>query len=247
MAKSVRPTKFPDPPMAQFLSGSTAMAWVWLAVRVWLGIQWIEAALHKVGDPAWIQTGTALKLLWEDGIRHGRARVATGPATILRKGYAMMSARLASKLIVTVALTLLVLSFGWTAGAAKAQKITITLQEYSFTPTRVTLQAGVPVEIKLVNKGKLSHEFTVYTTPRGKVSDWDEYAMTNTYFRDMGEVQTEFDGIGAAAGTRVFEVQVQPDKEAAVKFTPTRKGTFEIGCHVQGHYEAGMKGVWTVK
>lgn len=139
------------------------------------------------------------------------------------------------------------LGFGWTAGAAKEQKITIVLNEFSFSPAKVTLQAGVPAEIKLVNKGKVEHEFQVYVTPKGKVSDWDEYAMANTYFKDMGEVETEFEGIGAVAGTRVFEVEVQAGKEAEVKFTPTRKGTFEIGCHVQGHYEAGMKALLVVR
>ncbi len=139
------------------------------------------------------------------------------------------------------------LGFGWTAGAAKEQKVTIALDEFSFSPTKVTLQAGVPAEIKLVNKGKVAHEFQVYVTPKGKVSDWDEYAMANTYFKDMGEVETEFEGTGAVAGTRVFEVEVQAGKEAELKFTPARKGTFEMGCHVAGHYEAGMKGVFTVK
>ncbi len=139
------------------------------------------------------------------------------------------------------------LGFGWTAGAAKEQKITIALNEFNFSPAKVTLQAGVPAEIKLVNKGKVEHEFQVYVTPRGKVSDWDEYAMTNTYFKDMGEVETEFEGIGAVAGTRVFEVKVQPGKEAGLKFTPTRRGIFEMACHTEGHYEAGMKGVLTVK
>lgn len=55
---------FEDPPIARFLFGSTAMAWIWLIARLWLGYQWIEAALHKVGDPAWVQTGVAIKGFW---------------------------------------------------------------------------------------------------------------------------------------------------------------------------------------
>jgi len=50
-----------DPPLARFLFGSTTMAWVWLVVRVWVGYQWINAALHKISDPAWVQSGLALK------------------------------------------------------------------------------------------------------------------------------------------------------------------------------------------
>ncbi|RPI99838.1 MAG: DoxX family protein, partial [Chloroflexi bacterium] len=35
-------------------------ALLWLPLRVWLGFQWIDAAKHKMDDPAWTQTGLAL-------------------------------------------------------------------------------------------------------------------------------------------------------------------------------------------
>jgi thiosulfate dehydrogenase (quinone) large subunit len=37
---------------------------VWLPIRVWLGMQWVEASLHKLSDPAWMKTGVALKGFW---------------------------------------------------------------------------------------------------------------------------------------------------------------------------------------
>ncbi len=40
------------------------MALVWLAVRLYVGYAWIEAGFHKVQDPAWIDTGLALKGFW---------------------------------------------------------------------------------------------------------------------------------------------------------------------------------------
>jgi thiosulfate dehydrogenase [quinone] large subunit len=33
-----------------------------------LGWQWIEASLHKIEDPAWVQTGLALKGFWEKAV-----------------------------------------------------------------------------------------------------------------------------------------------------------------------------------
>jgi thiosulfate dehydrogenase (quinone) large subunit len=53
-----------DPPLARFLFGDTRMAVVWLAVRLYIGYAWIEAGLHKVQDPAWVDTGLALKGFW---------------------------------------------------------------------------------------------------------------------------------------------------------------------------------------
>jgi thiosulfate dehydrogenase [quinone] large subunit len=31
---------------------------------MWLGYRWIDASLHKIGSPAWTQTGEALKGFW---------------------------------------------------------------------------------------------------------------------------------------------------------------------------------------
>lgn len=61
-------TQFEDPRLARFLFGSTAMAWVWVVARLWLGYRWIDAAIHKVGDPAWVSTGVALKGFWERAV-----------------------------------------------------------------------------------------------------------------------------------------------------------------------------------
>ncbi len=58
-----------DPPLARFLFSDKRSAWLWLVVRVWLGIQWVEAALHKVNDPAWVQTGAALKGFWTSAVK----------------------------------------------------------------------------------------------------------------------------------------------------------------------------------
>lgn len=53
-----------DPPILEAIFNAPRMAWFWLAVRVWLGYQWILAAEHKVSDPAWVTTGEALKGFW---------------------------------------------------------------------------------------------------------------------------------------------------------------------------------------
>ena len=62
------PTIMEDPPFARWLFGSTASAWLWLVLRVWLGYQWLEAALHKITDPAWMVTGLAVKGFWERAV-----------------------------------------------------------------------------------------------------------------------------------------------------------------------------------
>lgn len=53
-----------DPPYIDVLFGSVRLAWVWTIVRIWLGWQWFEAGLHKVGEPAWTGGGAALRGYW---------------------------------------------------------------------------------------------------------------------------------------------------------------------------------------
>lgn len=53
-----------DPPIAQFLFGSPRMAIAWLVVRLYVGYAWFDSGLHKVQDPAWMETGAAIKAFW---------------------------------------------------------------------------------------------------------------------------------------------------------------------------------------
>jgi thiosulfate dehydrogenase [quinone] large subunit len=55
-----------DPPIVSWLTNSPKAAWLWLVLRVWLGYQWIDAALHKIDNPAWTETGIALKGFWSN-------------------------------------------------------------------------------------------------------------------------------------------------------------------------------------
>lgn len=50
-----------DPPYVNTLFGSIRVAWVWAILRIWLGWQWMQAGIHKVGDEAWTSTGAALR------------------------------------------------------------------------------------------------------------------------------------------------------------------------------------------
>jgi thiosulfate dehydrogenase [quinone] large subunit len=57
-----------DPPFARFLFSDTRFAPFWLVVRVLLGWQWMNSALGKLSNPAWMETGDALKGFWERAI-----------------------------------------------------------------------------------------------------------------------------------------------------------------------------------
>lgn len=52
-----------NPPFIQTLFTDRRMAILWLPLRVWIGIQWIQAGYGKL-TPAWLDTGVALKGFW---------------------------------------------------------------------------------------------------------------------------------------------------------------------------------------
>jgi thiosulfate dehydrogenase (quinone) large subunit len=57
-----------DPPLARFLFSDPRMSFVWLALRIWLGYQWLNSALGKIGNPAWVETGAALRGFWTGAV-----------------------------------------------------------------------------------------------------------------------------------------------------------------------------------
>jgi thiosulfate dehydrogenase (quinone) large subunit len=57
-----------DPPFATSVLSGTRWAWLWLIVRLYVGYMWISAGLGKLGNPAWTQTGTALKGFWTNAV-----------------------------------------------------------------------------------------------------------------------------------------------------------------------------------
>jgi len=59
----------PDPPVAHVLFSTTRFAWLFTVIRIFLGWQWLEAGWGKVNNPAWMETGDALKGTWGFAIK----------------------------------------------------------------------------------------------------------------------------------------------------------------------------------
>ena len=57
-----------NPPLARTLFEDRRLSILWLVLRVWLGYKWVDAALHKVSSPAWVETGAALKGFWTGAV-----------------------------------------------------------------------------------------------------------------------------------------------------------------------------------
>ena len=57
-----------DPKFAKFLTSDWRASLIWLPLRIWVGLQWLSAAEHKISDPGWVSTGAALKGFWAGAV-----------------------------------------------------------------------------------------------------------------------------------------------------------------------------------
>lgn len=105
---------------------------------------------------------------------------------------------------VAVALTALVAGAPY-AGAA-AQKVTVVAKEFAYTPNKITVKAGRPVQLVLDNKGVIEHDFVVdrFKVRTGIIQPGKTGTVTFT---------------PSAKGTFEFHCSVPGHKEAGMKGT----------------------------
>lgn len=118
------------------------------------------------------------------------------------------------------------------AGGSAPTKATITMTEFGFEPNTISVTAGSPVELTLVNEGAIEHDFVIVVIPVTNISSsnsGDHHMATDEH--------SEYDlHTSTAAG-----------ETSTLTFTPTESGTYQIICSVPGHKDAGMTGELIVK
>jgi thiosulfate dehydrogenase [quinone] large subunit len=67
------------PSFARFLFSNSRAGLVWLPIRVFLGFTWLEAGIHKLTGPGWVDGGSALKGYWTAAI--AVSNTGKGPIT----------------------------------------------------------------------------------------------------------------------------------------------------------------------
>jgi uncharacterized cupredoxin-like copper-binding protein len=98
-----------------------------------------------------------------------------------------------------------------------------------FVPARLEIKRGEQVRFVLQNNGELDHEF-VLATAKENVKHAEEMKKNP----DM-----EHDDPNAK--------RLKPKTKDELVWRFTKRGTFEYGCLIPGHREAGMTGVIVVK
>jgi P-type Cu+ transporter len=102
-----------------------------------------------------------------------------------------------------------------------------TIDALRFTPDQISVRAGETVAFEITNSGVLPHEFFIGTPAEQQAH---EAEMTT----------------GSAMMDEPNGVDVPVGGVARLVYTFDQPGTLEYGCHVPGHYAAGMRGTITI-
>lgn len=147
--------------------------------------------------------------------------------------------RLSHLTLILVAATFLVLACSSGGGAiatspptpsAPATRVEVRLTDaLKMEPSSMTVASGVPVTFVVSNGGVADHEFYL----------GDEAAQA-AHEMEMGEM-------GGMTHDEPAGIAVKPGETKELTFTFDAVGMTLAGCHVTGHYGAGMKAEITVK
>jgi uncharacterized cupredoxin-like copper-binding protein len=121
-------------------------------------------------------------------------------------------------LAVVCALTLAV-----TASAQPIGTIRIEMTEFAFRPAIVRIAYGHPTRLLLVNRGQIAHQFDT------------EFLRSAATTVSAGSLRVDATGLEF--------VRLDPGGTAQIDFVPLRRGRFPFACSIEGHTEAGMKGI----
>jgi uncharacterized cupredoxin-like copper-binding protein len=111
---------------------------------------------------------------------------------------------------------------------AEAPRIVrVEMTEFTFRPAVISLGVGRPVRLVFANRGQLAHQFET------------------DYLRALPVRITDDSTLVEAPGLTV--VRVEPAAAASLEFYPRRRGRFAFACTIEGHTEAGMRGILEVR
>lgn len=107
--------------------------------------------------------------------------------------------------------------------------VEIEMHEFGYAPANITVPAGEPVRLMFTNVGDIDHEVMV-----GSEHEQEEFAAAGGHGDHAGH-HGEVQALTLAAG-----------ETAHLDVTFEESGPMFLGCHLPGHWDAGMSATVTV-
>jgi uncharacterized cupredoxin-like copper-binding protein len=109
-----------------------------------------------------------------------------------------------------------------------------TTDQFRFTPSDITVREGETVAFVITNTSNAPHEFVI-----------GDEAVQHAHEEEMAAGDEGMDN--DMVDGQPYAVDVAPGETATLVYTFGKPGTVLIGCHVPGHYAAGMTGTITIE
>lgn len=113
-----------------------------------------------------------------------------------------------------------------TACGPQAVEITVSMEEYKFSPTTIEVPANAEVTLSLINDGTLEHEMVIMIFGEQVTLPFDDDDEPNIY----------------------WEHELEAASSEVLTFTaPGEPGEYQIVCGIPEHLEQGMQATLIVK
>lgn len=147
-------------------------------------------------------------------------------------------------LAVSAAVVLLLSACGGTGSTPgtveNPRDVAITMTDgLRFDPDRIRVEAGETIRFRVSNPTSIEHELLI--------ADQHGQAERGEEMMDRGAMHGEEMMDGAEMHGADNGVSLAPGESKELTMTFMEPGELLMGCHVDGHYEAGMSGVVTVE
>ena len=116
--------------------------------------------------------------------------------------------------------------------------IEVDMTDIAFSIDTLEVSAGESVEFVFANEGAVDHE-ALFGDPAAQAAHHAE--MQGGAGHDISEMSGTDHGSGHEESAGAHEITVVPGQSIRVEHTFGEAGALEIGCHIPGHWEAGMK------
>ena len=113
------------------------------------------------------------------------------------------------------------------SSAASSRTVNIQMTDLAFTPDTIAVSSGETVTFVFTNNGQVGHDAFI-----------GDAAAQSAHGMEMNATGSNADDHHMADNGGI---SVKPGKTGKLRMTFERAGMLEIGCHVPGHYEAGMR------
>jgi len=111
-------------------------------------------------------------------------------------------------------------------------EVTLQLTDFAYSSPSITIPAGEPVKLTLINNGAIEHDFVI-----------EKVNVKFDLKQDGGSTEHH------AHGTQEnydLHISALPSKTSVAQIAIDEPGTYKFFCSVEGHLEAGMIGELTV-